>query len=130
MDTPTLTPAQRIAAIRAFGWRPGELTTDDRQAAREALTVAFADARAEISAAILEILRAGRVPLGALPTESAILYAVDHLDVRTEWSPQPSFARTVLLRMVGERVAGQVVKVIGYCGGSEVYGLVDVPEVA
>jgi hypothetical protein len=85
-------------------------------------------ARPLLREAILEILAAGRVPLGAAPTEAAILYAVRHLDVITPWAQwgSRSLARTVLGELIGSRVGavttGEVV-ITSYAGGSEVYGL-------
>lgn len=118
----------KIQALRALRDRPSDPETRAKLDAD--FKVAWERASKRLYAAIKNILRAGRVPLGAQPTEAAILYAVSDLDVITpwaQWGAGRSLARTVLGEMIGSRVGavttGEVVIIGWTSSGSEIYGL-------
>lgn len=120
-------PNAKIQALRALRDRPSDPETRTKLDAE--FKVEWERARTRLRVAIKNILRAGRVPLGAQPTEAAILYAVSDLDVITpwaQWGAGRSLARVVLGELIGSRVGavttGEAV-IIGYSAGSEIYGL-------
>lgn len=93
----------------------------DIQAAFEQRCAAAAIVEAAATERIREILRAGQVPLGALPTEGAIVSALGEYD--------PGTVRRALGGLVGPRIGAQCTgpgeaRVIGWDPlGCEVFGL-------